>query len=158
MNCSECGNELNEGAKFCTKCGNKVRLNRLFIPSFILILIWIIGVIAAFLGVLNPILVGYMELSGSTGITLALFSLYKNKYKMNMIVGILPCTLNLLINLLNLRWNRVESTLNIILSGAIILAFILLYKKRHKIILIAGIAVIALSLVLSLRQVLHSGW
>ena len=138
MTCSKCGNELNEGAKFCTKCGSKVRvkLNKLFIPSVILMSV---GLLGSWLPLGSPLFF--------SGITLALISLYKNKHKTTMSVGIAAGALNILftgkfLQVQVLLWGIL---INIILSGAIILTFILLYKKRHKIILIVGLGVYVLT-------------
>ena len=162
MTCSKCGNELNEGAKFCTKCGAKVRWKWLFISSIILIsvgIIWaLIRLYVIGFGDRSP----FASLPFLIGITLALISLYKKKSKMTMIAVIAACALNLLIPLIKrirmirdwyldelwISQLRMQNIRDVILSGAIILAFILLYKKKHKIILIAGLAVIALSFVL----------
>ena len=203
MNCSKCGNELKEGAKFCTKCGSKIKLSRLFISSVILIAVGVIGGIQSFFLFCPyrwewerrdpfPVLTILTVLTLVSGITLALISLYKNKHKMTMIVGITASALNLLMRMIprirNIRIRfrsmgvieavdadgyrivipvadriisqlRMQNIRDIILSGAIILAFILLYKKKHKIILIAGLAVIALFLVLNLVSVFRVfGW
>ena len=176
MTCSKCGNELNEGAKFCIKCGSKVKvkLNRLFIPSVILMSIGIILPVSILIILHIPIgiilsrsiwilpfifvfeievlhIFGIGVLLFFSGIMLALISLYMNKHKMTMIVGIVACALMML-----LLGGWAFDIINIILSGAIILTFILLYRKKHKIILIAGLAVIALFFVVNLYYYLHS--
>ena len=196
MVCEKCGNELKEGGKFCTKCGSKVKvkLDKFFIPSVILMAVGIIGMIYIYFFLRFSfswrnmwVFVSWSSLFFTSlvffsGVTLAFISLYRKKHKTTMIAGIAACAVTLLIGLLlwigvrsssswglflaemafgrepggilfiifsvfpiiGLQIINIMTILDIILLGAIILAFIFLHKKRHKIILIAGLAVIAL--------------
>ena len=182
MVCGKCKTTIAKEDKFCPKCGNEVniKLDKLFIPSVILMAVGVVllGLDLVFLWGWGYV---FFLLSFFSGITLAFISLYKSKkkQKMIMIVGIAACAFNLLINLiirirnimmwrLDIEWAesaisqmRMQNIRDIILFGAIILAFILLYKKKHKIILIAGLAVIALFFVLYLIPILRfllGGW
>ena len=173
MTCSKCGNELKEGVKFCTKCGCKVKvkLDKLFITSVILMAVGIIGIIMIIMIPVridwnNPQLflldfllflrfIGYSSfLLFFSGITLAFISLYMKKGKLTMIVGITAYALIMLF----FSSILVGGLINTFMSVAIILAFILLYNKKHKIILIAGLAVIALSFVLRLIYIFRYVW
>ena len=171
MTCSKCGNELNEGAKFCTKCGSKVKvkLNWLFITSIILMSV---GTILRFfpfsrLSQLFPhyFISLFFSLSFFSGIILAFISLYKKKNEMTMILGIVACVLHLMMRSwiwrqwwwwlhgTNLQFISIVAP---ILIGATILAFILLYKRKHKTTLISGLAVISLSFVLDQNFLISS--
>ena len=141
MVCEKCSNELNEGLKFCTKCGSKVKVKldkKLFIPSVILMSVGILGI----LGMIGIIRIG-------------------------QIINIPPHPLPFLHNLFRpsfvdgggILWNLQPrgswggySNLFIQLTffSGITLAFISLYKKRHKATMIVVISACALYLLIGL--------
>ena len=104
----------------------------------------------------------FNHLAFFSGIMLAFISLYKVKLKITMIAGIAACALlHVLLVWLYCDFIWKGNIRNIILSifsGVIILAFILLYKKRHKIILISGLAVIVLFFLFQLSRTFGFGW
>ena len=157
MTCSKCGNELNEGAKFCTKCGSKVKvkLGKLSTLSVILISVGVILTFIPFSALFLPwrLAISFSLLVFFSGITLAFISLYIKKGKLTMSVGIAACMMFLVWSILFFAEFRLIFA---ILYVAVILAFILLYKKKHKIILIAGLAVIILAVVLQFVSVFRA--
>ena len=104
MVCSNCGQELNNGIKFCTKCGAKLSVgltskNNIF--SYLSLVFSVIGIIG--IPVLYSIyLKNYTQsmffslflifrIFIFAGIILALISLYKQKNKLALIAGFIPC-------------------------------------------------------------------
>jgi len=103
MVCSSCGLELNDGAKFCTKCGAKFNFgltskNNIF--SYLSLILSVIGIVGM------PIIYSiYMKNYGQSifslfllfripifaGIVLAIISIYKQKNKLALIAGLIPC-------------------------------------------------------------------
>jgi len=113
MICSKCGQELKDGAKFCTKCGYKFLpqkeklLNGIAIPAIILILIGIIAYIGVrFLGLSKGVIIGrvrWWDISDLTlfgGAIIAFISIYKEKNKLALIAGIAACAFYPLIAIL----------------------------------------------------------
>ena len=95
MVCSKCGQELKEGAKFCTKCGTSfkeiVNLKpvNLLLP-IISIILTIIGVIG-FLFFLRGGVFILFSLPIVAGIIVALIGQYKQKCLLGLIFGLVPC-------------------------------------------------------------------
>jgi len=106
MVCSKCGQELKDGAKFCTKCGAKFNAgltskpNILSYLSLITSVVSIVGLIIVLQ--IRRINGGYItlnihrffyifRLSLIVGIILAIIALYKQKCKLAFIAGLTPC-------------------------------------------------------------------
>jgi hypothetical protein len=112
MICSKCGQELKEGAKFCTKCGTSFKeiINlkpvnlALPITSIILTVIGVIGYWVINYLIQNLYKAGNYSSTGIyypfeifsyiliyIGIIVALIGLNKQKSSMGFIVGLIPC-------------------------------------------------------------------
>ena len=115
MVCTNCGQDLNEGVKFCTRCGKKCYIGftgKANILSFFSLIFSIVGIIG--LIVLSQIITNhwenwsdtqnwrdtynsywniiyYFSLSLITGIIFAVLTLFKRKCKLAFIVGLVSC-------------------------------------------------------------------
>jgi len=93
MTCSNCGQELKEDAKFCTKCGTSFKTTNLALPITSIIL----SVIGIGLFLLRAFL--YLPISFfSSGdmllhfsIIVALIALNKQKSLIGFVAGLIPC-------------------------------------------------------------------
>ena len=109
MICSKCGNNVNDGIKFCTKCGTKCGADftgnsKL---SYIAAILSIIGIIGMFIS--NPFLFGlgyiFWQLSIIViigGIITSLIAIYKQKNKIAYYAGLISCIYLILITLPNI--------------------------------------------------------
>jgi hypothetical protein len=107
MICSKCGQELKDGAKFCTKCGTNVKEAIGLTPAnmalpIISIILSVIGIIISWLipiignnGDWRTITVYIVQSSVTlliyAGIIVAFFSIYKQKSLIGFVAGLIPC-------------------------------------------------------------------
>jgi hypothetical membrane protein len=107
MTCSKCGQELKEGAKFCTKCGNRFasqngqQFNGLAISSLVLMLIGILS-LAVGIRFFGYFIIRFQiyNLLFLSGVILAFISLFKTKNKITLIAGIIAVALYFLFSFL----------------------------------------------------------
>jgi len=110
MICSKCGQELKDGAKFCTKCGNRFaskngqQFNVLDISSLVLMLI---GILSLAIGIrfFTFFIMRFQiyNLLFLSGVVLAFISIFKTKNKITLIAGIIAVVLYLLFSFLTFR-------------------------------------------------------
>ena len=116
MVCSKCGQELNDGVKFCTKCGAKFGVDlasKNKILTYLSLIMSVVGIVGLIVGTQILIKTNYsnmslfrnlsfFRLSIFTGIILAIISLYKQKCKLAFIAGLIPCGYFVLVMLIRL--------------------------------------------------------
>ena len=108
MVCPKCGQELNDGVKFCTKCGAKFGTNltsKNNILPYLSLVVSVVGIVGLIVGT-QMLMKSYNDpnryqkivsnlfifrLSIFAGIILAIISLYKEKCKLAFIAGLIPC-------------------------------------------------------------------
>jgi len=107
MVCSKCGQELKEGARFCTKCGVSFKETLNLSLPIISIILSITGIIGCWVFKLirqNLYNTEYWEVANFyapfessffvliyIGLLIALFALNKEKSKIGFFAGLLPC-------------------------------------------------------------------
>jgi len=115
MVCSNCDQEINDGIKFCTKCGSKINVgkagnaNILSYLTFGLIIIGIIGLIVLSIMIKQHLdnraethiwwdiwynyfnIIKYFRLTSFVSIILAIIVLFKQKNKLVFIAGLVSC-------------------------------------------------------------------
>ena len=112
MICSNCGQYLNDGVKFCTKCGAKSNAgltnkdNKLF--TYLSLTFSVVGIICTV--IFQQIylkefthniwmMLCIFRILTLTGIILAIMALYKSKSKLAFIAGLIPCVYLVIIRL-----------------------------------------------------------
>jgi len=118
MICGNCGQELRDGVKFCTKCGSKfstelaIKNKILTYLSLLLSVVGIVGLIIVYQIYWNATdrnlfptfirILNIFRIPIFAGIILAILVLYRQKYKLALIAGLIPCGYYVLAILLRL--------------------------------------------------------
>jgi hypothetical protein len=123
MICSKCGLELKDNIKYCTKCGTKLIMlknNKLSFISIVLSSIGIIGIWILNIMILKLLKTG-INTSISTlytiqycfsillycGLLISIIAQYKQKSKINFIIGISICVYFVIITIFLLFYSKV---------------------------------------------------
>jgi len=108
MICTNCGQELNDGIKFCTKCGakcNKCNIDLTIKNNVLAYLSLIISSVSVVVFIISQKIIKAQRMQGNfshsdfgtffifgipTGIILAIIALYRRKSKLALIAGLIP--------------------------------------------------------------------
>jgi len=121
MVCSKCGQELKEGAKFCTKCGTRFSETINLMPNNLVLPI--VSIIISVIGIIGYLVIRFIMKSDfmpiyylfqniffvlePIGIVIALIALNKQKSLISFIAGLIPCAFLIIVEvyyiILNLK-------------------------------------------------------